>query len=1731
MKKRIYFLFVILALLTSVVVWRKPLTYQMVCLGFKYFTEKSIGEKISFHNFHLEKNQITLIDPKIGSQSKSAKNGGTFIEADEAVIAYDIDWFARKIKVDLNLKRPKIYLVKTVSYKPSLKGFISDKKGLFEIRTSLTVDEGEFQLIDKTSHEEVLTQKIQFEADTELADENQMAFVIKLTQNESRAKSFISLKDDQMSFKVDLEDVGVSKLHDILCFWTSTQLKDERSLNCKSGALSGSLDLQIKKAQLPELETRLEVKDLCLNDKKTLISTDIPTALLEIKTACLLSENKDYSLKEMLEALIESSNGVIDIPYGAEILYQKNELEILRSPDMKGQIKLTKDQPTTIHFEGDISNAGQKSRFTLDGSGLLTMLKGELDIKMRHDFLPEAKLRLSLDPYGINQHKLYGQMTHFSHKEVHFIQKLLMPFYPTLQSIDLQNGNLSSNFQCLFKNYRLKELSVGDFALVDASLNGYDWIEDVENVTLEGSCALSFENKEPLKTITAQALFKGKSLSIKGNSFTGLEGSCEVAQGKVEKGVLKALFSNMKAELNWDLERSIDPLTVLMVGKGENFIQFAPAKLKEAYLPVFSGENLKLGFSGAISGDLLNISGKCEVGQNEPAYFGFKVGKKHKEEDQKEQFRIFWDNFISPLKTMPSLSYFEKALSLNYGSNFYLKEGWFEFKKVPIEKFVSPILFGETTILFKGTSDIKGQFDQAGLSLSYDHYNLSFDHQYFSIDIDSEKSVYGPGFHYFNFNKNTHFGKVFVQEAQCSVKSAHLDFDRVSGWIEITPDRIYANQLDAGIFDLQLKSKLDLNFLGDGNLDLLLNLSELKGDLSHFKTLFGSMEGAFFESLPLEGKIEVDPENAYFHLIKKEKVQTKIGLSGKLTEGKAPFLGQQPLTQVECKFLYDSDLQVIEIKDFESKWKSHRNQTYGLFSNYFKINLFVDEPSQFDVKIKNSYQDCARLLGKLYLNLGQQKPTLKIILDQKASHIGSVNLTNVYFALNESFKLDYLNVNFACNLTSVNRDISLAQNLIPQLSGSALTALKLADIKGDVSGQWLYDHSQEKHQFFIWGDQVKIGETKGGFFQVKGYKNNKFTQIEDLTYLDLKASCRLEEKTFCFFINDLKLTSGNDLKIDLSGIYCKLFNSFQMDVEKFYCNINELKKLDLFSSIPYIKGASGVIDLKGKAEGGYFKGDMNYSLDLYGGSTSLKIQEILFGDDEMKCSFKGNSKGFKIEHFESRFLEAFQKPIDATLIGNNLEFKEVISNSKVGDIQFAISAESLRSVQSILKEKWSLNIPESSFSIKKEGLLEGNLKYNPEDVNHPFSLHLKEGRYALLDQVYFLNHCNLFYGDAGLTIEAKGPIYNKPYWLEYKKENFKKNRYKLNIYDQDPSILKAPHLTIECLEKPAGTVIKNIRGSVAGMRFDFIHRPEKDTSYAHVLMGQMQIQGDELVKRLPWDVASKLEKFSFGKGYFLTGQLKLPKEATKDFVFDGLFGGQDFDLLGFEFKSLSSSINCSLQNFLIKDLKVSDLSGELAVDKIDISKNDSGYHLNIPNLTLKDFKPSLMHRSHEGPVKHKPLIIERLELNDVKGNLSDINTLCAKGFFTFEKTPKKQASFLDIPVHLISKLGLDLTMLNPVEGKVIFEIKNQKLIFTKLLEVYSHDKHCHFTLPKYPDVSYMDFDGNLHIKIKMKQYVLLKITEPFMISVQGHYSAPRYSFTRKKMVVDVPQRSADKASL
>ncbi len=300
--------------------------------------------------------------------------------------------------------------------------------------------------------------------------------------------------------------------------------------------------------------------------------------------------------------------------------------------------------------------------------------------------------------------------------------------------------------------------------------------------------------------------------------------------------------------------------------------------------------------------------------------------------------------------------------------------------------------------------------------------------------------------------------------------------------------------------------------------------------------------------------------------------------------------------------------------------------------------------------------------------------------------------------------------------------------------------------------------------------------------------------------------------------------------------------------------------------------------------------------------------------------------------------------------------------------------------------------------------------------------------------------------------------------------------------------------------------IQSIVGSFSGIEASF--HAEKP----NILVGSAHLDFKTLSPLLPQDVANVFREIEMGQGYELKGRLKLEKNLP---YFQGILGGKAIELFGFQFRTLLAQVDLGPEKMRIYDIKISDSAGSLKIDEI-LLEDHSPWTINIPNLTIHELRPSLLQRPGESLGPLSPLVVRELKVSDFKGILEEGKTYTAKGQLHFINSYKREETVFDLPANVLSRIvGLDLDLLIPVTGDLTFNIQDGYFNLLELTNAYSEGKRSQFFLETDPPPR-MDLDGNLQIFIKMKQFVLLKITESFLISIDGVLDDPQYHLKKRR---------------
>ncbi len=254
----------------------------------------------------------------------------------------------------------------------------------------------------------------------------------------------------------------------------------------------------------------------------------------------------------------------------------------------------------------------------------------------------------------------------------------------------------------------------------------------------------------------------------------------------------------------------------------------------------------------------------------------------------------------------------------------------------------------------------------------------------------------------------------------------------------------------------------------------------------------------------------------------------------------------------------------------------------------------------------------------------------------------------------------------------------------------------------------------------------------------------------------------------------------------------------------------------------------------------------------------------------------------------------------------------------------------------------------------------------------------------------------------------------------------------------------------------------------------------------------------------------------------LAALLKKPAlEQFENLEFDGLLSEDSFKgtvtgtqatVKGYVIDKIQASIDYSPTRFEIRRLKIEDPAGQVTFKEcVGVRSHPlKAWEISIPHLRGQQIQPSLVRQAGETLKEPKPFQIRQLTLTGVSGTFGRPLTFSGQGFFYFTQKEKRDLSLFDLPRAFLKEWGLDLSLLSPARGSVGIELKQGKVLLQSLKDAFSDGEHSEFYLSE-NEPSYFDFSGGLFLNLRMKQNVLLKIAEPFTLSVRGTWQKPLYT--------------------
>ena len=287
--------------------------------------------------------------------------------------------------------------------------------------------------------------------------------------------------------------------------------------------------------------------------------------------------------------------------------------------------------------------------------------------------------------------------------------------------------------------------------------------------------------------------------------------------------------------------------------------------------------------------------------------------------------------------------------------------------------------------------------------------------------------------------------------------------------------------------------------------------------------------------------------------------------------------------------------------------------------------------------------------------------------------------------------------------------------------------------------------------------------------------------------------------------------------------------------------------------------------------------------------------------------------------------------------------------------------------------------------------------------------------------------------------------------------------------------------------------LHTIKGKACGITADL------ETKETNHLQGTLRIHTSECAPFIP--LLEKIIKPLELEAHFIY-QGEISEQGCR-----GLLQADQIEIKGFSVNKFSAGVEFSPKGLQIYDFRLDDEAGSLFAKTISC-KNLNDWELWIPEVEIKQLQLDHVLK------KAKPFIMDIL-IKDIQAQLSDLQTLHGLGQCKFQYL--KQDEFFEIPLEILSKIGLDLRSFMPVEGEFGFKLQESRCYLTQLAKTFSKNGHCKFALAKRKKhTSYIGFDGSLSIDLELKQKKLLKLMNPFTFTIRGNVDHPKYGLVLLK---------------
>lgn len=1379
---------------------------------------------------------------------------------------------------------------------------------------------------------------------------------------------------------------------------------------------------------------------------------------------------------------------------GAKILIEDPESGVHQGTvELRGKLQFSvRDQPL-MDFYGLFSKEGREYPLRVIGEGVIEddhNWKLAVDLSLHQEGGEKMTSYFALTSQGLKKYLFESRFQNISRDPADLIQHLVKIKYPHLTPFHIEKGVFDGSLvgwiaEKRFKRLEIKEVMARNVCVRDHN-HGYFFASD----QMKGKGEFDFSTPD---------FFDGTfwELSILEGAFKG--------PGKVEG-------THLVADLSMH-DQYVKPSSFWACFHGIE----GGVRIEGLYTHLNVGLDFTL-----IPEDLFSILGV----EKEGAHLDEKLALDFDMHLKTTKERLLADGTLEITrenKAADTLSFGARWDVQNLVKKGLLKGfslGWFKAEHLSSETLNLPLEFFGKSWKTEGHAAIEGTLNREKIVLSIDPTMMRYVSPEIFLQANTGEGK-APTCHFcYEFAAGLWSGKVPLKKAKLFEKNIGLEFEAFSSEIDLSGTLFEFQNVSALSKGVSFEGEISLDYQHGDYGELFIQTSQVEGSAQSVQQFLRCFDAFALLDVPLEGRVTSGMGGMSLRAFVGEREEL-LSWDAHMTLHDGTF-SVTPLCSFEkltTRFEWSWNDRVLRLLDSDGNLclgETNCSKTYHLnipvaFADFRQGNL------SYDLRLETPTHDICRLVGKAQHD--QKMGEMHIHIDPEHTRFFGAKVDVREFTLGADGEIERLD--FETDLSARDLyhhlDFLVHAGLVP-IKAALLEEMQSPRFEGSTHLKMAFNRAQETLTADVQSDHFTFGtidlegllihaERKGNHFKLDRFKAGS---------LAMNAEMIKQEETWNIPAFDLdwkncRLRGNEGFFHQEKGVIKLPLKNLLVDLSELLKIVPNLHEID----ISYITGKI--------ASHGFLELDLSQGLKNW----SLAAQLELIGEGFSKGNLRLESghpihlqfspeEGIKIADVDFNFFHPRSNPLWAKFHLNSLNYNQEMKQWEGKGVNVVLPPEMLAhlgktgALPYLSAEEEGLVIQGYPFKWDNQIELTFDFKWGevPEILGR-----LKEGYYWIQDKAWYLNDFRYHLRQGDLDLKMSTLLDDLPFDLHAELQLFPHLKARVTVQEtiQEDRRGASPLTIVSSWSDHKGFFIQSIEGVVCGLDFSFHHNPRGSFLDQMVLTGQVKIDVPTFSKCLPKTLQESIQEFEIGKGYEISGDCILSKENLLDSHFTGYLKGKKFELMGSQMDTLLSEITIHTDHIELSHFNISDASGIFTMHDIRIAKQSNcDWNVTIPELSIQDFRPSLLKKVGRYRGRIKPMNIREMNFRNIRGILGEAQSFTGKGSLMFTNTFKRDYNILDIPFEILARLGLDMGLLVPIHGNLDYVLSDGKIYFTKLSDSYSEGKRSKFYLSPH-EPSYIDFEGNLNINIKMKQYVLLKITEPFTLSIAGTFEDIRYS--------------------